>query len=51
MWVAVNNLCTWTKYLGPDPEFYSGLTPLSMGIDNGLTGASREFNFGVKIHL
>lgn len=51
VWVAVNNLCTWTKYLGPDPEFYSGLTPLSMGIDNGLTGASREFNFGVKIHL
>lgn len=51
VWFAVNNLCTWTKYLGPDPEFYSGVSALSLGIDNGLTGASREFNFGVKIHL
>ncbi|MBD5224434.1 MAG: SusC/RagA family TonB-linked outer membrane protein [Bacteroidales bacterium] len=51
VWVAVNNLCTWTKYLGPDPEFYSGVSPLYLGIDNGMTGSSREFNFGVKINL
>lgn len=51
VWVAVNNLCTWTRYLGPDPEFFSGTSPLGLGIDNGLMPASREFNFGVKIHL
>lgn len=51
VWVSVNNLCTWTKYLGPDPEFYSGLSPLALGIDNGLIGTSREWNFGVKINL
>lgn len=51
VWFAVNNLVTWTKYLGPDPEFYSGLSPLSLGIDNGMAAASREFNLGVKIHL
>lgn len=51
VWMAVNNLCTWTKYLGPDPEFFSGTSPLGLGIDNGLIPASREFNFGVKINL
>lgn len=51
VWMAVNNLCTLTKYLGPDPEFFSGTSPLGLGIDNGLIPASREFNFGVKINL
>ena len=51
VWAAVSNLCTWTRYLGPDPEFYCGTSPLYMGIDNGLTGPSREINFGVKINL
>ena len=51
VWVAMNNLYTWTGYLGPDPEFFSGTSPLYLGIDNGLVGSSREFNFGVKINL
>lgn len=51
VWVAMNNLYTWTNYLGPDPEFFCGTSPLYMGIDNGMMGASREFNFGVKINL
>lgn len=48
---AMSNILTWTKYLGADPEFYSGDSPLYLGIDNGLLPSSREFNFGVKINL
>lgn len=49
--VAVNNLCTFTKYIGSDPEFAYGSSPLYRGVDAGLTPHSREFNFGVKINL
>lgn len=45
------NLLTWTKYLGPDPEFSYGTSPLYMGVDAGLTAPGREFCFGVKINL
>lgn len=48
---AVHNLCTWTKYLGPDPEFSFGSSPLYMGVDAGLIPSTRDFNFGVKINL
>lgn len=48
---AVHNLLTWTKYLGPDPEFSFGTSPLYMGVDAGLTAPGREFCFGVKINL
>lgn len=48
---AVTNLCTWTKYLGADPEFFCGSSPLYMGIDAGLVPQAREFTFGVKINL
>lgn len=49
--VAVSNLCTFTRYIGSDPEFAYGSSPLYRGIDAGLTPNSREFNFGVKINL
>lgn len=48
---AVNNLCTWTKYLGPDPEFAFGNSPLYLGVDAGMVSQAREFNFGVKVNL
>ena len=48
---SMSNILTWTKYLGSDPECFSGTSPLYMGIDNGLIPTSREFNFGVKINL
>lgn len=51
VWFAMNNIKTWTKYLGPDPENYAGYTPLYMGIDTGLVPAVREYTFGVKINL
>ncbi len=47
----VNNLATWTKYLGRDPEFSYGTSPLYMGIDAGLIPQSREYVFGVKVNL
>lgn len=48
---AMHNLLTWTKYLGPDPEFSYGNSPLYMGVDAGLTAPGREFCFGIKINL
>lgn len=48
---SMSNILTWTKYLGADPECYTGSTPLSLGVDTGLLPLSREFNFGVKINL
>lgn len=48
---AVNNLCTWTKYLGSDPEFAFGNSPLYLGVDAGMVPQAREFNFGVKVNL
>lgn len=48
---AVNNLCTWTKYLGADPEFAFGNSPLYLGVDAGMVPQAREFNFGVKVNL
>lgn len=48
---AMHNILTWTKYLGPDPEFSYGTSPLYMGVDAGLTAPGREFCFGIKINL
>ena len=51
VWAAVNNLCTLTRYLGPDPEFSYGQSVLYQGIDAGLTPQSRSFQIGVKLSL
>lgn len=48
---AVKNLLTFTKYLGLDPEFSFGNSPLYMGVDAAQVAQAREFNFGVKINL
>lgn len=48
---SMHNILTWTKYLGPDPEFSYGSSPLYMGVDAGLSAPGREFCFGVKINL
>lgn len=48
---AVSNILTFTRYLGADPEFSFGTSPLYMGVDAGLTAPGREFCFGVKINL
>lgn len=51
VWVAANNLMTFTKYLGMDPEFSAGNAVLYQGIDAGLVPLTRSFFVGVKINL
>ena len=51
VWFEMNNIKTWTKYLGPDPESYAGYNPLWLGVDTGLVPAVREYTFGVKINI
>lgn len=46
-----NNLLTFTRYLGPDPEFSFGSSPLYLGVDAGLVPHVREYLFGLKINL
>ena len=50
-YVTGNNLLTFTKYLGYDPEFSASSSPLYYGIDTGLTPHPRSILFGVKIGL
>ena len=51
LWTSVNNLFTWTKYLGGDPEFSMNSGVLYQGIDAGLIPQSRSYFIGVKINL
>jgi TonB-linked SusC/RagA family outer membrane protein len=51
VWASANNLYTWTKYLGSDPEFSMNNTVLSQGIDAMLTPVSKSFHLGIKINL
>ena len=51
IWAAANNLLTFTKYLGSDPEVSCGNSSLIQGIDAGYTPFGRSFTLGVKINL
>ncbi|MBR4842730.1 MAG: SusC/RagA family TonB-linked outer membrane protein [Bacteroidaceae bacterium] len=51
VWCAGNNLLTFTKYLGSDPEFSLSNDAYTMGIDRGLLPQSRNFSLGIKINL
>ena len=51
VYVTANNLLTFTKYLGYDPEFSTGQSPLYYGIDKGVTPQPRTVLLGVKIGL
>lgn len=51
IWGAANNLVTFTKYLGVDPEFSASNDVLMMGIDRGLLAYGRTFSLGIKINL
>jgi TonB-linked SusC/RagA family outer membrane protein len=51
VWASANNLFTWSKYLGSDPEFSMNNHVLYQGIDAGLTPQSRSYFLGVKINL
>lgn len=51
LWAAANNLFTLTRYLGADPEFSYGSTPLLQGIDAGLLPSARSYQIGIKLNL
>ncbi len=51
VWGQCNNVFTVTRYLGTDPEFSLGNSPLYQGIDAGLLSQGRSFHIGVKINL
>ena len=48
-YVSAQNLLTFTKYEGYDPEISSGGT--SLGIDRGVYPQARVFNFGVNVNF
>jgi TonB-linked SusC/RagA family outer membrane protein len=51
VWAAGNNLLTFTKYLGSDPEFSMNNSVMYQGIDAGLLPHSRSYFVGLKINL
>ncbi|MDE7166949.1 MAG: SusC/RagA family TonB-linked outer membrane protein [Bacteroidaceae bacterium] len=51
VWGQCNNLLTFTKYLGTDPEFSLSNHVLTQGIDRGYLSQGRSFHLGVKINL
>ena len=51
VWLQGNNLLTFTKYLGSDPEFTMTSSVIGQGIDLGRLGQSRSVVAGVKINL
>lgn len=50
-YMSANNLYTYTKYLGYDPEFGYSHSQLDQGIDYGLTPQTRQFIVGIKLGL
>ncbi len=50
-WIQGNNLLTFTKYLGSDPEFSMTSNVIGQGIDLGSLGQCRSIVAGVKINL
>ena len=51
VWGAAENICTFTKYSGSDPEFSVSNNVLYQGIDAGLLPQTRSFHLGVKVNL
>ena len=49
--ITGNNLLTFSKYLGYDPEFSYSYNTTEMGIDYGLMPFSRRVLIGIKIGL
>lgn len=51
VYLTGNNLLTFTKYLGYDPEFSSSESAILQGIDVGLTPQFKSVLFGLKVGL
>ncbi|MFZ5941641.1 MAG: SusC/RagA family TonB-linked outer membrane protein [Bacteroidota bacterium] len=50
-YVSVNNILTFSNYLGYDPEFAYSYSQVDQGIDYGLTPQPRQFIAGIKFGL
>jgi len=50
-YISANNIFTFSKYLGYDPEFGHAHNHLSQGIDYGLSPQPRQFILGIKLGL
>lgn len=50
-WLQGNNLVTFSKYLGSDPEFAGSSAVIGQGVDLGLLGQSPSVVVGMKIKL
>ena len=50
-WIQGNNLLTFSKYLGSDPEFSPTSAVIGQGIDLGQLPQSRSIVAGIKINL
>lgn len=51
VYATANNLLTFTKYLGYDPEFSSSASIFARGIDVGLEPQFRTIQLGIRIGL
>lgn len=51
VWCSAENIYTFTKYKGSDPEFSVNNNILYQGIDAGLLPQTRSFHLGVKVNL
>lgn len=51
IWVSGENLCTFTKYLGFDPEFATSYDPAQAGFDLGKIPAARSVKLGIKLNF
>ena len=51
VWGAAENIYTFTKYDGNDPEHSVNNSIFYQGVDAGLLPQSRSFHFGVKLNL
>lgn len=51
VYANANNVLTFTKYLGYDPEFSATNSVIGQGVDNTLEPIQKSFNLGVKLGL
>jgi TonB-linked SusC/RagA family outer membrane protein len=51
IWASADNLWTYSKYLGANPEFSINNSILYQGIDAGLLSQGRSYFIGLKLNL
>lgn len=51
IWASANNLLTFSKYLGVDPEFSSRNSVYYQGVDAGLLPQTRSYFLGLRLNL